>query len=121
MGIFDWVNQINGMGNYDIYTGQNIVSAVSGNVYSMIDEGNIKGITCSAKPGAIISFFPANEMGGIWRLMESPKTCPFCNSQVKLTEFKNEYMYKCTNGKCCMIGPKAGTPVGAVKEFNRRC
>ena len=103
-----------------LYTGHRVVSAVSGNVYSMMDNGNQKGITSSAKPGIIISFFPANEMEGMWREMEMPKTCPFCDSQVKLVEFKNEYMYKCTNDKCCMIGPKARTPEEAVKKFNTR-
>ena len=103
-----------------LYSGSRIVSAVSGNVYTVVDNDNLKGITCSSKPGAIISFFPANEMEGMWRELELPKNCPFCNSAVKLVEFKNEYMYKCTNEECRTIGPHAKTPVEAVIKFNVR-
>ena len=104
-----------------LYQGCRIVSAVSGNIYSVVDKDNLKGITCSSKPGAIISFFPPNEMEGMWRELELPKNCPFCGSAVKLVEFKNEYMYKCTNEECRTIGPHALTPEDAVLKFNRRC
>ena len=106
-----------------VYSGFKIVSAVSGNVYSMMDEGNLKGITCSAKPGAIISFFPSNEMEGAWRLMESPKPCPYCGSVMKLVQYDGGNMcyYMCSNDDCKSVGPKARTPEEAVKKLNKRC
>lgn len=101
-----------------LYRGQKVVSAVSGNIYVMLPG---KGITSTSNPGAIVTVFPVNEMEGKWRVVESPKACPFCGGAVKLVEFKNEYMYKCTNEECRTIGPHALTPEEAVNKFNKRC
>ena len=106
-----------------IYEGKRIVSAVSGNIYSMVDKDNLKGITCSSRPGAIISFFPPIEMAGQWRELELPKTCPYCNSAVKLMQNDTSklFYYMCVNSECTAKGPKARTPEEAVMKFNKRC
>ena len=103
-----------------LYSGSRIVSAVSGNVYTIVDKDNLKGITCSSKPGVIISFFPTNEMEGMWRLMETPKSCPYCGGMAKLVCNGTTYQYVCTDKDCQATGPHAKTPEEAVIRFNAR-
>ena len=106
-----------------IYAGKKVVSAVSGNVYAMMDDEKKKGITCSSDPGRIVGFFPQIEMDGLWREIESPKTCPYCGSPMKLVSFENEkiFYYECTDNKQCRSrSPVSITPEEAVVKLNRR-
>ena len=102
-----------------LYQGYRIVSAVSGNVYVIMDK---KGITCSLNPGEIITTFPANEMEGMWRLLEDPKTCPYCGSSVKLIQPADKVTsyYMCDNVSCRAKGPLGSTPEEALRKFNAR-
>ena len=106
-----------------LYTGHKIVSAVSGNIYTIMDVGGKKGVTSSAEPGVIMSFFPTMEMGGSWRTMEAPRTCPYCDYPVRLnheTLGEKAYYYVCTNKNCMAHGPRALSPEQAVVKFNKR-
>ena len=106
-----------------LYTGHKIVSAVSGNIYTIMNVGGKKGVTSSAEPGVIMSFFPAMEMEGSWRVMDAPRTCPYCDYPVKLnheTIGAGAYYYICTNANCLAHGPRASSPEQAVVKFNKR-
>ena len=103
-----------------LYRGSKVVSAVSGNIYAMIAG---KGITSTENPGAIVTTFPALEMEGNWRVLESPKGCPFCGYPVKLIHEnlgEKAYFYCCTNHSCMAHGPRTLTPELAVLKFNER-
>lgn len=102
-----------------LYQGYRIVSAVSGNVYVIMDK---KGITCSLHPGEIITSFPANEMEGMWRLLEDPKPCPYCGSSVKLIQPADKVTsyYMCENVSCRARGPLGTTPEEALRKHNTR-
>ena len=102
-----------------LYQGYRIVSAVSGNVYVIMDK---KGITCSLHPGEIITTFPANEMEGMWRLLEDPKPCPYCGSSVKLIQPADKVTsyYLCENVSCRAKGPLGTTPEEALRKHNTR-
>lgn len=104
-----------------LYHGYRVVSAVSGYIYAIMD-GEKKGLTSSANPGVVIAYPSAAEMEGVWRIVDKPKTCPYCNSKVKLVEEDNgkRMYYMCTNGNCCARGPYASTPEEAVNKFNTR-
>lgn len=102
-----------------LYQGYRIVSAVSGNVYVIMDK---KGITCSLHPGEIVTSFPANEMEGMWRLLEDPKPCPYCGSSVKLIQPADKVTsyYMCENVSCRARGPLGTTPEEALRKHNTR-
>lgn len=105
-----------------LYQGYRIVSAVSGHVYAIMDDAEKKGITSSARPGEILSFLPANEMEGMWRILDAPKTCPYCGSTVKLMQPTDKVTayYMCNNVSCRARGPLATTPEEALRKFNAR-